>query len=449
MFKNKNIVKLHLEENKNTKNIKPKKCNQPGEIIIPMNNSCKVLSIPIVKEGDYVFKGTCIAKANEGYSVPIYSSVSGYVNQIKKIKTIDNQEIEAIFINNDKLDILDPNIKPINDVNIDNFINYIKESGIVGLSGASFPTWVKLNEVVTENKLIDTIIINGSECEPFITSDYQVMLYWYEYIELGIKYLKKYIKRFNNAIFKICIEDNKSKAIDLLTDYFKDKINIEIIKLKTAYPQGAKQILLYQTTNKVFKSGVRFSSYNAFIINISTVAKIGHFFKTGIPLVERIVTIDGPIVKNPINLIVPIGTPIKYLLDEINIIEKPYKIITGGPMNGKAIRSLYTPTHAATNAVIILGKENNYKENISNCIRCGQCVRSCPINIKILDIYKLLKMNDSNQKNNLLIDTGVRQCIDCGSCSYICPSRIPLLKYSKQARQHLKESERRKTIEHT
>jgi electron transport complex protein RnfC len=261
-----------------------------------------------------------------------------------------------------------------------------------------------------------------------------------ELIADGIEYLRKYMSEYlGDAKFMICIETNKPDAIAALKETFAGKDYVEIKELVAIYPQGAKQVMLYNATGRVAVAGRRFPSFGALIINVSSLAKMAEYLNTGMPLVERIVTVDGSAVETPMNLIAPIGTKISDLLAITGIKSEPGKVIVGGPMNGTAVYSVDSPIVKVANAVLVFDKKDSVLPDPSACIHCGRCIEKCPVNIDVPSVNLALAQDNEDRRAKLLIDTGVRQCVDCGCCSYVCPAHRHLLQINWDAKSFLKK----------
>ena len=266
-----------------------------------------------------------------------------------------------------------------------------------------------------------------------------MMLSHPDWIADGIEYLRKYMSDYlSGAVYKICIEKNKPDAIEVLKKTFADKPYVQIQELNAIYPQGAKQVMLYNATGRVAVAGRRFPSFGALIINVSSLALTAHYLKTGMPLVERIVTVDGPAVAKPMNLIAPIGTSIRELLNVTGLKSEPGKVVVGGPMNGKAICSVDDPVVKVSNAVLAFDEKSAVLPEASACINCGRCIEKCPVGISVASVERMRKIADEEYRVKMLIDTGVRQCVDCACCSYVCPAHRPLLQINQQAKSYLK-----------
>ncbi len=440
MIFKKNISSLHVPHNKHTAGCIPVKIKTPDEVILPMNMHSGHDAEPIVNVGDHVYVGQLIAREEGRFSSPVHATVSGTVVEIAPIKHGDGKDVMAIRIESDGKMEADPNLKPPVISNCDEFLQAVRDGGIVGLGGAAFPTWAKFNEAKNPDYKVDTVLINAAECEPYITSDHRMMVDHTELIADGIEYLRKYMSEYlGDAKFMICIETNKPDAIAALKETFAGKDYVEIKELVAIYPQGAKQVMLYNATGRVAVAGRRFPSFGALIINVSSLAKMAEYLNTGMPLVERIVTVDGSAVETPMNLIAPIGTKISDLLAITGIKSEPGKVIVGGPMNGTAVYSVDSPIVKVANAVLVFDKKDSVLPDPSACIHCGRCIEKCPVNIDVPSVNLALAQDNEDRRAKLLIDTGVRQCVDCGCCSYVCPAHRHLLQINWDAKSFLKK----------
>ena len=446
MIFKKDISSLHVPHNKNTAGCEPVKIETPKEVILPMNMHSGGEAEPIVTPGDHVYVGQLIAREEGRFSSPVHATVSGTVAEILTLPTARGKEVKAIRIESDGKMEADPNMKPPVFEGCDGFLQAVRDSGVVGLGGAAFPTWAKLNEATNPDYKVDTVLINAAECEPYITSDHRMMLAHADLIDDGIEYMRKYMSEYlGEATYKICIEKNKPDAIEVLKKKFADKPYVVIHELNAIYPQGAKQVMLYNATGRVAIAGKRFPSFGALIINVSTLSKMAEYLNTGMPLVERIVTVDGPAVKKPGNFIAPIGTSIRTLLEltETNL-EAVGKVVIGGPMNGNATVSVDSPIVKVSNCILAFDEKTATLPEPSACIRCGRCMEKCPVDIHVAGVEAAASIKDEEKRAAALIDTGVRQCVDCGCCSYVCPAHRPLLAMNQDAKWWLKQYERSK-----
>ncbi|MDD7341604.1 MAG: RnfABCDGE type electron transport complex subunit C [Firmicutes bacterium] len=435
----KEISSLHVPHNKHTAGCEPVRIALPREVVLPMNMHSGHDAVPVVAVGDHVKVGQMIAREEGRFSSPVHASVSGTVTEIGTMDTAKGGKTATIRIESDGKMEVDASVRPPVLTDCDSFLQAIRDSGMVGLGGAAFPTWAKLNEARNPDYHVDTVLINAAECEPYITSDHRMMLSHPDWIADGIEYLRKYMSDYlSGAVYKICIEKNKPDAIEVLKKTFADKPYVQIQELNAIYPQGAKQVMLYNATGRVAVAGRRFPSFGALIINVSSLALTAHYLKTGMPLVERIVTVDGPAVAKPMNLIAPIGTSIRELLNVTGLKSEPGKVVVGGPMNGKAICSVDDPVVKVSNAVLAFDEKSAVLPEASACINCGRCIEKCPVGISVASVERMMKIADEEYRVKMLIDTGVRQCVDCACCSYVCPAHRPLLQINQQAKSYLK-----------
>ena len=444
MIFKKNISSLHLPHNKNTAGCVPVRIAAPKEVILPMDMHSGGLAVPVVSVGEYVRVGQLIAKEDGRFSSPVHATVSGTVVEIAPMMRASGKEVLAIRIENDGKMEIDPSVKAPVINNCDEFLQAVRESGAVGLGGAAFPTWAKLNEMRNDEYTVDTVLVNAAECEPYITSDHRMMVDHPELIVAGVEYLRNHMNEYlKNARFVICIEKNKPDAIAKMKEVFAGKDYVEIQELKAIYPQGAKQVMLYNATGRVSIAGKRFPYFHAIIINVSSLAKMAEYLSTGMPLVERIVTVDGPAVKEPKNLIAPIGTRISELLKETGLKAEAGKVVVGGPMNGNAVCSVDDPIVKVSNCVLVFDEKTSVLPEPSSCIHCGRCISKCPIKINVPAVEDAMREKDEAKREKLLIETGVRQCVDCGCCSYVCPAHRHLLATNQEAKWWLKDYARK------
>lgn len=417
---------VKVPHKKNTADSKPERIPIPKEVVIPMSMHIGRPAKVVVKRGDTVKVGQLIGEADGYVSAPIHSSVSGTVKKIDEITMSIGAKVPAVVIESDNEQSLSEEIKPpaVND--FESFTGAINKSGIVGLGGAGFPTFVKMN--VKDLSLIDAVIINAAECEPYITSDTRTMLDKLEYIYKGIEAVKKYmgVKRF---IFGV--EDNKKECIDKLKERFGGDEAVEIKSLPARYPQGGEKVLVYNTIKKVVPKGGLPLDVGAVVINVTTLAFIGEYLETGIPLVEKCVTVDGSAVKEPKNLIAPIGTPLKDVFESAGGFKsEPRKVIYGGPMMGIAVPDLNAPVLKMTNAVIAMDEKEADLNKPTACINCGRCLNSCPFKLDPRAISKAYSLNSGEDLEKLCVDL----CMECGCCSYVCPAKRPLVQTNKLAK---------------
>ena len=429
LFKKK-ISAVHVPHCKSTQDMHSVRIAPPDSVTIPMSMHSGVPAVPVVQKGDHVYIGQLIAKEGEGrVSSPIHASVSGTVSEVSE---------KSISIKSDGKMEKDPEMKAPKLDTLDDFLDGCRKSGIVGLGGAAYPLHGKW-EAVRKNK-IDTVLINGAECEPYCTADNRTMVEDADHIKSGIEILKKFV---GAKEYIIGIEANKPEAISHLTEVFKDESSGEVKTLESVYPQGAKQVLLWNATGKVVAAGQRLASLGVIITNVTTLAKMALYFETGMPLVDKCVSVDGSAVKNPSNIIVPIGTSFGYCLEACGgFKEEPRKVIEGGPMMGRTVASLDEPVVKATNGIVAMGEKEAILSEPSPCIHCGRCVEACPLNLNPVAFAKALSMEDEDEKEALLKREDVAQCMECGCCAFVCPAHRPLVANNREDKRFMRSRRR-------
>lgn len=416
---------IKIPHRKNTEDCATIRYPVPETVSIPMSQHMGAPCEPLVSVGDKVKVGQKIGDSNAFMSTPVHSSVSGNVIAIDDFLFSNGRVCKNIIIECDGKQTKSDDVKPPVITDKTSLIKAVKESGCCGLGGAGFPTHVKLN--FDENKIpIDSLVINAAECEPYITSDYREMIENPDDVLNGIKTIQNTLKI--EKVY-ICIESNKPKAIELLTKMTANDDSIQIVKLSTLYPQGAEKVIAYNATGRIIKEGELPSNQGIIVMNVSTAAFLNRYFKTGMPLTRRRITISGDAVKSPCNVKVPIGTSIAELLKYAKCEEdKAEKILTGGLMMGMCIYDINTPIIKTNNAILALKKQR--KKVQTNCIRCGRCINACPMGLMPTELEKAYK----NKDIELLKSLKVNLCMNCGSCSYVCPAKRNLAETNQLAK---------------
>lgn len=401
-----------------------------GDLVYPLSQHIGAPCEPIVKKGDRVLLGQKVGEAKGFVSSPIYSSVSGTVKNVAPMLTAGGTKVMSIIVENDGLYEKHESLSPRGDyssLSKDELLKIIQDSGVVGMGGATFPTHVKL--APPPDKKIDCIIVNGAECEPYITSDYHVML---EETGRVIDGLKIVLHMFPGAKGYIGIEDNKKDAIEAVKKAVKDEKNIEVKVLKTKYPQGGEKQLIYAITGRKVPTGALPAQVGCIVQNIETMVAIERAVLRGRPVMRRIVTVTGGAISNPKVFNVRIGTSFREIIEAAGGFKKEaVKVIAGGPMMGTAISSLDIPVVKGTSAILCLTEEEAVIPEELNCIRCGKCVQACPMNLipATLNQFVERKEYDMFEKNHGM------DCIECGSCSYVCPAKRHLVQSFRTAKR--------------
>lgn len=430
---------VHPYDGKEITSSLPVQAVQPKEeLVFPMAQHIGAMAVPVVKVKDTVLMGQMIAQAQGGISANVISSVSGTVKAIEPRLTADGKKVLSIVIENDKKDTPIEGFGKHRDyrkLGKEEIREIIKEAGIVGMGGAGFPTHIKLTP--KEETKIDTVIINGAECEPYLTSDYRMML---EEAERIIEGLKIELQLFNHAKGIIAIEDNKLEAIQKLEELVKKEKNIEVYPLKTKYPQGGERFLIYAVTGRMVNSSMLPADVGCIVSNIDTAISIQRAVAESTPLIRRIITVSGDAVQKPGNFHVRIGTSYTELLEAAGGFSKPVqKLISGGPMMGKAIFSTDIPVTKTSSALLAFTEDEAAEFEPSACIRCGRCADVCPGNIIPQKIMEYALRSDAE---NFVKYDGM-ECCECGCCTYVCPAKRRLTQAFKQMKAEV-SSKRKK-----
>ena len=403
--------------------------NPPKILVFPMDQHMGALCNPIVRKGDYVKIGQVIADGDTAMSVPIHSSVSGIVKDIIPMESPKGGNVMSVVIENDekeewvenKISMIDPN-----EINAHELANIAKNAGIVGMGGEAFPTHVKIRLAVNKAKVL---IINGAECEPYLTADYRLMIEKADEIFLGIKLFAKVID-VEHAY--IAIEDHNIAAVKIMNELCEKEKHISVKILRTKYPQGSEKLLVKVITGKEIPPGKKAIDAGCVVFNVGTCHALWNAYRSGKPLIERVVTVSGYCTAALMNLNVRIGTPIKHLFEFCaGFEEEPDVIIYGGPMMGESQTGLEVPVVKSMSGVLAMSNVEAVRKKEKSCINCGRCVRACPMKLmpNYLALYSKKEMFERCKKYN------IEDCIECGCCSYVCPSRISVLQYICTAKE--------------
>ena len=405
----------------------------PTHVIIPLSQHIGAPAQALVKVGERVKLGQKIGDGS-GLCVPVHASVSGRVIAVEPRRHTSGRDVLSVIIENDYQDTTDDTLKPhLSDDGLtdDEILNIIREAGIVGMGGATFPTDVKTQS--SQGK-IDTVIANACECEPYITADDTLLCTYPEQVIGGMKLLCRLLKP-KRAV--LAVEDNKEAAIATIRQMLREEDAIELKILPTRYPQGAEKQLIRAVTGREVPPGGLPSAVNCAVFNASTFASVYKAVILGQPLTRRIVTVTGEGVCQPQNYIVRIGTPISELIRAAGgLTDDVWKVIAGGPMMGTAQKDLEAPVIKGTNAVLCLSQKQNDERQVHTCIRCGKCLGVCPMNLQPLYLYRSQQAGDVAELNRL----NVLDCIECGCCAYACPGKLPLVEVFRLGKRAVKEA---------
>ena len=422
-----------LSENQPIEVLKPK-----GDLVYPLSQHIGAPAKPLVKKGDQVLVGQKIAEAGGFVSAHVICSVSGTVKAVEPRRTAGGSMVNSIIVENDgeykTVEGMGQD-RDFSKLSKEEILGIVKEAGIVGLGGAGFPTHVKL--APKDPAKIDSVIVNGAECEPYLTSDYRLMLEEPEKIIGGLKVI---LKLFDNAKGVIGIENNKPEAIAKLTDLVKDEPKIEVCPLKTKYPQGGERTLIYAVTGRKVNSSMLPADVGCIVDNVDTVLSVYMAVCKCTPLIRKIITVTGDAIATPKNFSARLGTCYQELVDAAGGFKtEPEKVISGGPMMGQALFDLTIPVSKTSSALTCLSKDQVAEMEPTACIRCGRCVSVCPEFLVPQKLMRAAKRHDLELFEKL---NGM-ECVECGSCSWGCPARLQLTQAFKEMRVAVRASKKK------
>ena len=427
---------VHAPHLKNTASMQPVRMDAPASVVIPMNMHIGAPAKPVVKAGDIVSVGQLIGEANGFVSSPVYASISGKVTKVDKVTCSNGAFADAVWIESDGEMRISEDINPPVVTNFDEFVAAVRNSGVVGLGGAGFPTAVKLG--VKDLSKVEEVLLNGAECEPYITSDTRTMIDRTEDIKEGIALLEKYL-----GVKKIIIgiEQNKPEAIAKMNGIAEADNCVSVKVLPSIYPQGGEKVLIYKLTGKIVPEGKLPLDVGTIVLNVTTLATIAAYIRTGMPLVEKCITVDGSAVASPKNVIVPIGTSIRDVFEFAGgFKETPKKVMFGGLMMGIAVPNLDQPVIKNNNAVLALNEKDAKRPEESPCIRCGNCVNHCPLGLNPMGFAKALAAKDYEELEALKVNL----CMECGCCAFSCPAKRNIIARNKLAKSELRAYQMKK-----
>ena len=427
---------VHPAEHKELSEHKPiRPLNKaPAEVVIPMSMHIGAPCKPVVAKGDTVMVGQVIGET-AGLGAPIHASVSGTVKAVEPRPGTGGVPTMSVVIENDFQNTLHPDCKPRENVDAltpQEIIDIIRDAGCTGMGGAGFPTHVKISSAVGK---ADTIIINGAECEPYITADHRLMLEHGEKIIGGVRFIMKALQ-LDHAF--IGIENNKMDAVAHLRELLGDAKDVEVRDLRTRYPQGAEKQLIQAITGREVPPGKLPADVGCCVFNAATTAAIYDAVANGMPLVQRVITITGGAVNDPVNLIAPLGTSFAHLIEEAGGFKgTPARVIAGGPMMGFAQYDMSVTMGKASNCILVFSKDEMPKAEANpTCIRCARCVNVCPMHLTPV----FMNMYGKARRWSEVEELRIMDCMECGCCQYICPARIPLVQQFRTAKFAIRQA---------
>jgi len=407
-------------------------------MMIPMQQHIGKASLCVVQENQEVVRGQLLAKADGFLSSTIHSPATGLIKRIDLMPSIQGQMIEGIY-----LQVYSGSTQEVlsgegcsQDASPEEILQAIQNAGIVGLGGAAFPTHAKLKP--PKGKFVDTLLINGAECEPYLTTDHRVMLEQYQDIFLGIRYLLK-VTDAERAI--IGIEENKLDAVEVLKQHIPRDLPVKVETVNTKYPQGAEKILIKVLLGREVPAGAHSVDVHVAGVNVATCAEIGRLLPLGQGIQERVITVAGPGIIKKGNYRIPIGTPLRFLLETVGLSDDVSQIFLGGPMMGQAVGSLDIPITKGVSGVIAFtqNEQLGLADKVYPCIHCGHCLDACPMSLNPSQLGILAK---NDRFGEMVEQFHLKACFECGACSFVCPSHIPLVQYFRIAKQSLRKRNR-------
>lgn len=402
----------------------------PERVILPLAQHIGAPATPIVHKDQYVVRGELIAEPSENaLSVPIHASVSGSVREIDLMPGPKGSKVMSIVIDTDPSSPQIPVSGECQDytrMTPEQIINAVKQTGLVGLGGAGFPSYAKM--LLPKDRRIHTIVVNGCECEPFLTTDHRIMLEKVDDLIRGIQIAMKAVSAERSIIG---IEDNKLDVLEAISPRLPADGRIQIEAVETKYPQGAEKMLVKSLLGVEIPSRGLPSEIGLAVFNVATLAEMGRLLPRQQGLIERIITVTGDDLTHPGNYVVPVGTPLQDILDNAGFTGQEAEIILGGPMMGLPVASFETPVTKSTGGVLILDQHAYKPKDILPCIKCSLCLQACPINLNPSELGML-----ANKRRYDVMEAQyhLNDCFECGACSYVCPSNIPLVQYFKIAK---------------
>ena len=428
---------IHPPAHKDTRTQAIRRLNFAPRLILPLNQHIGKPAIPIVHKHQEVVRGEPIARADGFFSVPLHAPATGVIEKIDLMPSARGPKVMSIVLrvySADDQTVRYGQPRDMTALSPGDMINAIQETGMVGLGGAAFPTHAKLS--VPEGHTVDTLIINGCECEPYLTTDHRVMIEWLDELLTGIAFLRH---ACGASKVIIGIEDNKDDAARVIAGRIPPDSNIEVRTVRSKYPQGSEKLLITVLTGKEVPSGGFPYDVGCVVQNTGTAALLGRLLPRTQGLIERVVTFSGPGIDKPGNYLVAIGTPMDYVLDQLGFTGDAGELILGGPMMGSAVASLDVPITKATSGILAMPAAT-ISRSVTNethpCIHCGRCLQVCPLHLNPCQLGLLAANREYETMQQRF---HLQDCFECGSCSYICPANIPLVQYFRIAKAVLRE----------
>lgn len=427
------LPSIHVEHHKNTAELESVIMPVPAEVTISMSQHIGAPCTPVVKVGDTVKVGQLIGNSDAAVSAPVHSSVSGTVKAIGPVYSARGTQSEAVTITTDGLQTVDETLAPpAIGGELEDVLAAARACGLMGLGGAGFPTGVKL--AALHSGTIDTLVINGAECEPYLTCDYRIML---EKTDLLLAGAELVLRHMHGGRAVIGIENNKPKAIEKIkADAAAAGSKLEVLELKSRYPQGAEKVIVYEATGRVIPEGKLPGDVGVLVMNVGTIIKLAEYVKTGMPLVSRLVTVDGGAVAEPKNVWVPIGAKLEDIINFCGGYKgEPAEIILGGPMMGTSCQDDQAVIHKNNNGLLVFNEKEAKMAAETACIRCGRCLRACPLSLSPAALDRAYHAENVEALKALKVNL----CMECGCCAYVCPAKRHLVAYNQMGKQMIRK----------
>ncbi|MBT2969717.1 MAG: electron transport complex subunit RsxC [gamma proteobacterium symbiont of Ctena orbiculata] len=417
---------IHPPYHKDTADKPIRRLAFPSQLVLPLDQHIGKPAIPLVKKGQEVVRGEPIAKADGNFSVPLHAPATGRVRDLELMPTPKGPKSTAIVLDvyeGSTQEVLWNQPREMSELSREEILQAIQDSGMVGLGGAAFPSHMKLT--IPPDKQVDTLIVNGCECEPYLTCDHRIMLEYPKALIRGIRYAMQ-ASATTQAI--IGIEDNKMDAAEVLRNNVSKGSAIRVEVVETKYPQGSEKMLIKSLLNREVPTGGLPADVGVVVNNVGTLAFLGQLLPLGQGLIERVITVAGPGIVKPGNYLVPLGTPVRHILEQAGYEGSRTEFILGGPMMGPAVSAMDTPITKGTSGLLVLNEPSieDESQRIWPCIRCARCVKACPMHLN----PSMLGLLAAKRKyDEMAQDYHLNDCFECGCCSYVCPSNIPLVQY--------------------